>query len=70
MQISLPLWLTGPGMTRYAIDSSRLKSELGWKPSITIEEGLEKPLNGISKQVWWRSLINRRGLSKRLGARK
>ena len=49
MQISLPLWLTGPHDARYAIDSSRLKSELGWKPSITIEEGLKKPLNGISK---------------------
>ena len=27
---------------RYAIDSTKLKSDLGWKPSIRLEEGLEK----------------------------
>ena len=26
---------------RYAIDSSKLKRELGWEPSITFEKGLE-----------------------------
>lgn len=56
---------------RYAIDSSRLKSELGWKPSITIEDGLEKTVKWyLENEVWWRSLINRRGLSTRLGTRK
>ena len=34
---------------RYAIDPSRIRDELGWRPSVTIEEGLEKPLNGIYK---------------------
>ncbi len=27
---------------RYAIDSSKIKTELGWTPSVTIEEGLRK----------------------------
>ncbi|HRJ35571.1 MAG TPA: dTDP-glucose 4,6-dehydratase [Flavobacteriales bacterium] len=27
---------------RYAIDASKLRNELGWKPSVTFEEGLEK----------------------------
>jgi dTDP-glucose 4,6-dehydratase len=27
---------------RYAIDCSKIKSELGWKPSVNFEEGLEK----------------------------
>ena len=27
---------------RYAIDSSKLKDELGWKPSLQFEEGIEK----------------------------
>ena len=26
---------------RYAIDSSKLQRELGWKPSLQFEEGLE-----------------------------
>jgi dTDP-glucose 4,6-dehydratase len=27
---------------RYAIDSSKLKDELGWEPSLQFEEGIEK----------------------------
>ena len=27
---------------RYAIDASRIRNELGWRPSVTLEEGLEK----------------------------
>ena len=27
---------------RYAIDASKLNQKLGWKPSVTFEEGLEK----------------------------
>ncbi len=27
---------------RYAIDCSKIKNELGWKPSVKFEEGLEK----------------------------
>ena len=27
---------------RYAIDSSKLKTELGWEPSLQFEEGIEK----------------------------
>ena len=30
---------------RYAIDSSKLKMELGWKPSLTFEEGLGKTVD-------------------------
>ncbi len=29
---------------RYAIDASKIKNELGWKPSVTFEEGLEKTI--------------------------
>ncbi len=28
---------------RYAIDATKLNLELGWKPSVTFEEGLAKP---------------------------
>ena len=27
---------------RYAIDPSRIRNELGWRPSVTVEQGLEK----------------------------
>ena len=27
---------------RYAIDSTKLKDELGWEPSLQFEEGIEK----------------------------
>ena len=38
---------------RYAIDSSKLKSELGWKPSLQFEEGLEKTVDWyLANQEW------------------
>lgn len=38
---------------RYAIDSSKLKNELGWEPSLTFEEGLEKTVDWyLNNQSW------------------
>lgn len=38
---------------RYAIDSSKLQRDLGWKPSLQFEEGLEKTVDWyLSNQVW------------------
>ena len=38
---------------RYAIDSSKLQHELGWKPSLQFEEGLEKTVDWyLSHQDW------------------
>lgn len=34
---------------RYAIDSTKLKNELGWEPSLQFEEGIEETVNGILK---------------------
>ena len=30
---------------RYAIDANKINKELGWKPSVTFEQGLEKTLD-------------------------
>jgi dTDP-glucose 4,6-dehydratase len=38
---------------RYAIDASKINTELGWKPSVTFEEGLEKTIDWyLSNQEW------------------
>lgn len=38
---------------RYAIDSSKLMNELGWKPSVTFEQGLEKTVDWyLANQEW------------------
>lgn len=38
---------------RYAIDAAKLERELGWKPSITFEEGLEKTVDWyLENQAW------------------
>lgn len=38
---------------RYAIDSSKLQRELGWKPSLRFEEGLEKTVDWyLANQEW------------------
>jgi dTDP-glucose 4,6-dehydratase len=38
---------------RYAIDSSKLQNELGWKPSLQFEEGLEKTVDWYLQNEAW-----------------
>ncbi|UTW67596.1 dTDP-glucose 4,6-dehydratase [bacterium SCSIO 12643] len=38
---------------RYAIDSSKLMSELGWEPSLQFEEGIEKTINWYMDHQEW-----------------
>jgi dTDP-glucose 4,6-dehydratase len=38
---------------RYAIDASKLENELGWTPSITFEEGLEKTVDWYLNNSEW-----------------
>ncbi|TCK83375.1 dTDP-glucose 4,6-dehydratase [Albibacterium bauzanense] len=38
---------------RYAIDSTKLQRDLGWKPSITFEEGLEKTVDWFLENEEW-----------------
>ena len=56
---------------RYAIDPSRIRDELGWRPSVTVEEGLEKTVQWyLDNESWWRALQNRDGVGQRLGTGK
>ncbi|TKG91891.1 dTDP-glucose 4,6-dehydratase [Puteibacter caeruleilacunae] len=38
---------------RYAIDSTKLKEELGWEPSLQFEEGIEKTVNWYLENETW-----------------
>ena len=53
---------------RYAIDPSRIRAELGWRPSVTVEEGLRRTVEWyLANEDWWRPLLDREGVGKRLG---
>ena len=53
---------------RYAIDPSRIREELDWQPSVTLEEGLALTVNWyLDNEAWWRPLTNRSGVGSRLG---
>ena len=55
---------------RYAIDPSRIRNELGWRPSVTVEEGLEKTVQWyLDNENWWRPLLGRTGVGERLGTK-
>ena len=54
---------------RYAIDPARIRAELGWRPSVTLDQGLEKTVQWfLDHEDWWRALENRDGVGKRLGS--
>lgn len=38
---------------RYAIDSTKLKNELGWEPSLQFEEGIEKTVKWYLENQEW-----------------
>ncbi len=44
---------------RYAIDSGKVQKELGWKPSVTFEEGLDKTVDWyLSNEEWLRQVTS------------
>lgn len=53
---------------RYAIDPTRIRTELGWQPSVTFERGLEQTVDWyLANEDWWRPLQRRSGVGQRLG---
>ena len=55
---------------RYAIDPSRIRDELGWRPSVSVEEGLEKTVQWyLDNEDWCKPLQNRTGVGERLGTK-
>jgi dTDP-glucose 4,6-dehydratase len=44
---------------RYAIDASKINKELGWKPSVTFEQGLERTIDWyLSNEEWLQSVTS------------
>jgi len=53
---------------RYAIDPTRIRTELDWRPSVTVEEGLARTVDWyLENEAWWRALQDRDGVGQRLG---
>lgn len=44
---------------RYAIDATKIKNELGWKPSVTFEEGLSQTIDWyLSNEEWLKNVTS------------
>jgi len=53
---------------RYAIEPARMREELGWRPSVTLDEGLRRTVTWyLAHEDWWRPLLSRPGVGQRLG---
>jgi dTDP-glucose 4,6-dehydratase len=53
---------------RYAIDPTRIRTELGWRPSVTLEQGLARTVEWyLENRDWWQALQDRDGVGQRLG---
>ena len=51
---------------RYAIDASRIREELGWRPAESFESGIEKTVGWyLAHEDWWRPLVAARAAQRR-----
>jgi dTDP-glucose 4,6-dehydratase len=54
--------------SRYAIDASKIKRELGWKPAQNHESGFRKTVEWyLANESWWRDILNGSYKLERLG---
>ncbi len=50
---------------RYLLDSSKIRRQLGWEPSISFEQGLEETVKWyVNNREWWEPLLERAPVSE------
>jgi dTDP-glucose 4,6-dehydratase len=53
---------------RYAIDATKIRDELGWQPSVTLDEGLRRTVRWyLDNRDWWQAIQARGHTLERLG---
>lgn len=53
---------------RYAIDATKIREQLGWTPSVTFEDGLERTVTWfLNHRVWWQEILDKKYNAERLG---
>jgi len=53
---------------RYAMNSSKIQAELGWRPTRTFEQGLAETVRWyLNNEPWWRPILVNRYAGDRLG---
>jgi dTDP-glucose 4,6-dehydratase len=53
---------------RYAIDASKLQSELGWSPSVTFEQGIARTVDWyLDHQSWVKRVLDGSYRLERIG---
>ena len=55
---------------RYAIDTAKIRRELGWRPQVALEDGVRRTVTWFLNNRWWWEAIRARGFSgARIGLR-
>ena len=53
---------------RYAIDATKIETELGWRASENFESGIEKTVKWyLDQRSWWQAILDRGYQAKRIG---
>lgn len=53
---------------RYAIDASKIEKELGWRPSVTFEQGLRQTVEWyLGHRKWWENILSGAYRTARIG---
>ena len=53
---------------RYAIDAERIRTELNWRPAVSLAQGLRQTVAWyLRRRDWWEPLVRERAATERLG---
>ncbi|MEM7546407.1 MAG: dTDP-glucose 4,6-dehydratase [Pseudomonadota bacterium] len=53
---------------RYAIDATKIRADLGWEPSVTLDQGLRRTVRWyLENEDWWQAILARTDAQARRG---